>query len=155
MSKSLFAALLLLSAAIPTLAHADDMVDVQAASAAFYASLSVLDDGSAMAKVFADTDYVTFVGPRKKTVIVGAKALTGYFNTANKMFKARKTTITDSHMHINGNVAWEVGLEKGENTMADGKVLPVDWVVTNVFEKQGDGRWLMVSHHVQPGPKEP
>jgi hypothetical protein len=29
MSKSLFATLLLLSATIPTLAHADDMVDVQ------------------------------------------------------------------------------------------------------------------------------
>lgn len=155
MPKSFFLAILALSAIIPSLAHADDVADVQAASAAFYSSLSVLDDGSAMAKVFADTDYVTFVGPRKKTVIVGAKALTGYFNAANKLFKARTTTITESHMHINGNVAWEVGVEKGENTMADGKVMPVDWVVTNVFEKQGDGRWLMVSHHVQPGPKEP
>jgi ketosteroid isomerase-like protein len=155
MPKSFIAAIFFLSAAMPNFAQADDMADVQAASAAFYSSLSVLDDGSAMAKVFADTDYVTFVGPRKKTVIVGSKALTAYFNTANKLFKARTSAITDTHMHINGNVAWEVGLEKGENTMADGKVMPVDWVVTNVFEKQADGRWLMVSHHVQPGPREP
>ena len=56
-------------------------------------------------------------------------------------------------MHVSGGLAWEVGLETGENVMADGNKTPVNWVATNVFEKQADGKWLMVSHHVQPGAK--
>jgi ketosteroid isomerase-like protein len=135
------------------IARADDMSDVQAASAAFYQSLATLDDGTAMSKVFAQTPYVTFVGPRGKDIIVGWPALKGYFVKANAMFKKRDTKLVDSFLHVTGTLAWEVGHEKGENEMADGKKMPVDWVVTNIFEKQADGKWLMVSHHVQPGTK--
>lgn len=137
---------------IPT-ALADDMADAKSASDAFYTSLATLDDGTAMSKVFAQTPYITFVGPRTKDVIVGWPALKGYFVKANAMFKKRDTKLADSTMHVSGTVAWEVGHEVGENTMVDGKVLPVDWVVTNILEKQPDGKWLMVSHHVQPGAK--
>jgi ketosteroid isomerase-like protein len=137
---------------VPT-ARADDLADAKAASDAFYTSLATLDDGTAMSKVFAQTPYITFVGPRTKDIIVGWPALKGYFVKSNAMFKKRDTQLADSTMHVNGSLAWEVGHEKGENEMADGKKLPVDWVVTNIFEKQADGKWLMVSHHVQPGAK--
>ncbi len=133
--------------------HADDMEDAKAASDAFYASLATLDDGTAMSKVFAQTPYVTFVGPRSKDIIVGWPALKNYFVKANAMFKKRETHMASSNLHVSGNLAWEVGLEAGENEMADGKKTPVNWVATNVFEKQADGKWLMVSHHVQPGAK--
>jgi ketosteroid isomerase-like protein len=134
-------------------ARADDMSDAKAASAAFYNSLSTLDDGTAMSAVFAQTPYITFVGPRTKEVIVGWPALKKYFVKSNALFKKRETQIANSTMHVSGSFAWEVGRETGENQMADGKKLPVDWVVTNIFEKQADGKWLMVSHHVQPGAK--
>jgi ketosteroid isomerase-like protein len=142
-------AMLLTANAMP--ARADDQAEVKAASDAFYASLATLDDGTAMSKVFAQTPYITFVGPRSKDVIVGWPALKGYFTKANTMFKKRDTHLASSSLHVSGNVAWEVGLEAGENEMADGKKMPVDWVVTNIFEKQANGNWLMVSHHVQPG----
>jgi ketosteroid isomerase-like protein len=132
-------------------ARADDKAEVKAASDAFYVSLANLDDGTAMSKIFAQTPYITFVGPRSKDVIVGWPALKVYFTKANTMFKKRDTHLIGSSMHVSGNVAWEVGLEVGENEMTDGKKLPVDWVVTNIFEKQANGHWLMVSHHVQPG----
>jgi ketosteroid isomerase-like protein len=137
---------------IPT-ARADDMADAKSASDAFYAALATLDDGTAMSKVFAQTPYVTFVGPRTKDVIVGWPALKGYFVKANTLFKKRETHLDSTTMHVSGSFAWEVGHEVGENQMADGKKMPVDWVVTNIFEKQADGQWLMVSHHVQPGSK--
>ena len=70
-------------------ARADDASDVKAASDAFYDALTVLDDGEAMSKVFAQTPYITFVGPRTKDVIVGWPALKGYFVKANAMFKKR------------------------------------------------------------------
>jgi ketosteroid isomerase-like protein len=134
-------------------AQADDISDATAASDAFYAALPVLDDGSAMTAVFAQTPYVTFVGPLSKDIIVGWPALKAYFVKANARFKSRKSQITNRVLHVNGNLAWEVGIEVGESEFKDGKKAPVNWVVTNVLERQQDGRWLMVSHHVQPGAK--
>ena len=132
-------------------AEADDKSDAIAASEAFYTAIAVLDDGSAMEQVFAQTPYVTFIGPMSKDIIVGWPALKNYFVKANAKFKSRKSNISKRVMRVNGDVAWEVGIEVGESEFMDGKKAPVDWVVTNVFERQADGKWLMVSHHVQPG----
>ena len=44
-----------------------------------------------------------------------------------------------------------MGQESGTPKMKDGKDAVADYIVTNVYEKI-DGRWLMVSHHVQPKP---
>ncbi len=57
----------LLGALLASPAKADDVADATAASDAFYAALPVLDDGSAMTEVFAQTPYVTFVGPSART----------------------------------------------------------------------------------------
>jgi hypothetical protein len=51
--------------------QAADMEGVKAASKAFYTALAVLDNGGAMEKVWAHTPYVTYVGPRAKTIILG------------------------------------------------------------------------------------
>jgi len=133
--------------------RADDMSDVKAASDAYYAALSTLDDGTAMSSVFAQAPYITFVGPRTKDVIVGWPALKGYFAKANAAFNKREAHLESSAMHVSGSFAWEVGVETGDTELKDGSKLPVSWVATNIFEKQPDGKWLMVSHHVQPGAK--
>jgi hypothetical protein len=44
--------------------------------------------------------------------------------------------------HVNGNLAWEIGVETGQAQMKDGTTRKVDWIVTNVYEKL-DGQWLM------------
>ena len=41
--------------------------------------------------------------------------------------------------------------ERGILKFTDGKEERADYIATNVYEKI-DGRWLMVSHHVQPKP---
>jgi ketosteroid isomerase-like protein len=132
----------------------DDAVElakVKAASDRFYSALAVLDDGAAMSAVWAKGPHVTFVGPRNKTIVAGSDALAEYFASANKMFKKREVAIVNAHLHVAGNAAWEVGHEKGETISADGKPGKADWVATNIYMKQPDGAWLMVSHHVQPG----
>jgi hypothetical protein len=40
----------------------------------------------------------------------------------------------------------------GDVKMKDGSTPKTDLIVTNVYEKL-DGRWLIVSHHVQPKPQ--
>lgn len=141
----------LLIALQSSIVRADDMSDVKAASNAYYMALSTLDDGTAMSSVFAQKPYITFVGPRTKDVIVGWPAVKNYFFNANATFKTRAAHLESSAMHVNGSIAWEVGLEVGDAELKDGKKLPVSWVATNIFEKQADGKWLLVSHHVQPG----
>src|SRR5215467_2556076 len=140
-----------MTASIASAQSADE--GIKAASMAFYAALAVLDDGAAMEKVWALTDYVTYVGPRSKTIIVGWKAQKQYWIDTNKAFVQRNVSITESRIHANGNLAWEVGQETGDVKMKDGSAPKTDYIVTNVYEKQANGRWLIVSHHVQPKPQ--
>jgi hypothetical protein len=71
---------------------AADNEGVQAASKAFYAALAVLDNGEAMEKVWAHTPYVTYVGPRAKSIIVGWDAQKQYWVETNKLFSQRNIT---------------------------------------------------------------
>jgi len=132
--------------------QASDIEGVKAASRAFYAAVVVVDDGAAMEKVWAQTPYVTYVGPRSTAIIVGWEAQKKYWIEFNKPFAQRTVALVDAHVHIVGNLAWEIGAESGLAQMKDGSSRKVDWLVTNVYEKI-DGRWLTVSHHVQPKPQ--
>ena len=131
---------------------AADLEGVKAASKAFYVALAALDNGVAMEKIWAHTPYVTYVGPRAKTIIVGWDAQKKYWVDTDPLFSQRNVTLSDQHIHVNGNLAWEMGQESGTPKMKDGKDATADYIVTNVYEKI-DGRWLMVSHHVQPKPQ--
>jgi ketosteroid isomerase-like protein len=134
-----------------TTSHSADIEEVEAASRSFYAALSVLDDGIRMEAVWANTPYVTYVGPSSRSVIVGWDAQKRYWNSFNTIFAARKVSIAEARVHVVGNLAWQIGLEVGNALMKDGTTREIDWIVTNVLEKI-DGLWLMVSHHAQPKP---
>ena len=84
--------------------QAADVEGVKAASKAFYAALAVLDNGEAMEKVWAHTPYVTYVGPRGKTIIVGWDAQKKYWEDTNKLFSQRSPSLSDQHIHVNGNL---------------------------------------------------
>ena len=129
-----------------------DIEGVRAASKAFYTALDVLDDGTAMEKIWARAPYVTYVGPQSKSIIIGWEDQKKYWESFNKRFAERSVSLIDVHTHVNGNLAWEIGAETGQAKMKDGTTRQIDWLVTNVYEKI-DGRWLVVSHHVQPKPQ--
>ena len=132
--------------------QAADVDGVKAASKAFYEAVVVVDDGAAMEKVWAQTPYVTYVGPRSTAIIVGWEAQKKYWIEFNKPFAQRTVALVDAHVRVVGNLAWEIGAESGLAQMKDGSTRKVDWMVTNVYETI-DGRWLTVSHHVQPKPQ--
>ncbi len=156
MNRRRMLALTAISIAIPasgaTAQQSPDIDGVKAASKAFYAALDVLDDGTAMEKVWARTAYVTYVGPQSKSIVVGWDDQKKYWEGFNKRFSQRSVSLVDIHVHVNGNLAWEIGAETGQAQMNDGTTRKIDWLVTNVYEKI-DGRWLVVSHHVQPKPQ--
>jgi ketosteroid isomerase-like protein len=129
-----------------------DIEGVKAASKAFYEAVVVVDDGTAMDKVWAHKPYVTYVGPKSTSIIVGWDAQKTYWPEINKAFARRSVELVGSHIRVVGDLAWEIGTEVGQAHMKDGSIRKVDWFATNVYEKI-DGRWLMVSHHVQPKPQ--
>ena len=132
--------------------QAVDVECVKAASKAFYAALATLDNGEAMEKVWAHTPYVTYVGPRSKTIIVGWDAQKKYWQDVDKLFTQRDVTLSDQHIHVNSSMAYEMGQETGTQKMKDGSTPKLDYITTNVYEKT-DGKWLIISHHVQPKPQ--
>jgi len=133
-------------------AQQSDVDGVKAASQAYYAALAVADNGAAMEKVWAHTPYITYVGPRSKSIIVGWEPLQKMWEELNNITAERKVAVSDPHIHVNGNLAWEMAQETGSAKFRDGKEVKIDSLVTNVYEKL-DGRWLIVSHHVQPKPQ--
>src|SRR3954454_3468107 len=133
-------------------AQQSDVDGVKAASQAYYAALAVPDNGAAMEKVWAHTSYITYVGPRSKWIIVGWEPLKKMWEEINNITAERKVAVSDPNIHVNGNLAWEMGQETGSAKFKDGNEVKIDSLVTNVYEKL-DGRWLIVSHHVQPKPQ--
>jgi hypothetical protein len=58
--------------------------------------------------------YVTYVGPREKSITVGWDAQKKWQET-DKLFASRNVALSDQHIHVNGNLAWEMGQETGES----------------------------------------
>jgi hypothetical protein len=82
--------------------QAADIDGVKAASKAFYDAVVVVDDGTAMEKVWAQTPYVTYVGPRSTAIIVGWEAQRKYWIKFNKPFAQRTVALVDAHVHVVG-----------------------------------------------------
>lgn len=130
-------------------AQASAVDGVKAASAAFYEALMAKDRAVAMAKVWAQTPYVTYVGPSSKAILVGWTQIGKYWRDTESVYSEIDVALSEQHIHVNGELAWEMGQESGTVKFADGRQGKIDFIVTNVYERL-DGRWLTVSHHVQP-----
>ena len=133
-------------------AQQSDIDGVKATSNAFYSALAALDNGVSMEKIWAHTPDVTLAGPRSKSFTVGWDAVKKYWEDADKLFLERRASLSDSTLHVSGNVAWEVGRESGQSKMKDGNTIPINILVTRIYEKVG-GRWVIVSHHAQNIPQ--
>ena len=88
---------------------AADVDGVKAASKNFYTALAALDNGTSMEKVWAHMPYVTYVGPRATSVLVGWDAQKKYWTDTDPRFSQRNVTLSDQLIHVNGNLAWEMG----------------------------------------------
>lgn len=131
---------------------AADVEGVKAASKAFYAALAVIDDGQAMDEVVAHSSYITIVGPLSRSITVRYDAWKKYWADANEQQSLRTISLSEQLIHVNGNLAYEMGQESGTLKLKDGREIKIAAIVTNVYEKI-DGRWLMISHHAQAKPQ--
>jgi ketosteroid isomerase-like protein len=64
--------------------------------------------------VHAKTDRRSF----RKNIFVGWSAVKKYWNENNTLTTSQKVSIAESHIHVNGNLAYEVGQEAGLVTLS-------------------------------------
>jgi ketosteroid isomerase-like protein len=130
-----------------------DFESVHSISQSFVAAIRARDI-EAMGKVWRHETYTSFIGPLSKTVVIGWEGVRKAWQMRFGQFDRVTISMNDPHVHISGDVAWVVGIEKVELLRKDGKTIGFDAFVTNVLEKK-DSRWLMVAHQATPVFKPP
>ena len=143
---------LLLTICVGARAQTDaDTTAVTTANNAYNAALSALD-AAAMERAWARESYTANVGPFAKSIQIGSTAIQDGFKTFIANVAQLMVKPSETHVRINGNVAWTIGRETAVGKMKNDASLSGENFVSNVFERR-DGHWLMVSHHAQRVPQ--
>lgn len=131
-------------------ARADDRADVLAANAQVEQAFSKLDV-KAIEATWAQDGSVSVIHPSSKVPILGWEAVQKTYADHPVRYKDFSVAMNNPQVTTNGNVAWVIGIEKVYAHRANGDVLDISALATNIFEKRGD-KWLLVHHHASRMP---
>lgn len=125
--------------------------EVRQASEQFYAALSQManSDASAMSAVWAHNNDVTAlhpIGGRNE----GWDETRSAFEQVGSLASGGQVQLRDQIIQVGTDLAYEVGIEEGEITLA-GEHIAISHRVTNIYRRE-DGAWKMVHHHADPSP---
>jgi ketosteroid isomerase-like protein len=125
--------------------------EVRQASARFYAALSglVAGDVGPMSAVWAQSGEVTAMHP------IGARdegweQVQTTFGQVGALASGGQVRLRDQLIRVGTDLAYEVGVEEGEATLA-GEQVQIEHRVTNIYRREG-GAWKMVHHHTDTSP---
>ena len=128
-----------------------DADGVRKASDQFYSALNRMAGGEtdSMENIWQHHDSVTTMHPigGRET---GWKAVKGSFNAVAGVASDGKVELKNQIVRVVGDMAYEIGNEKGEFKIS-GKQVNVDQRVTNIYQKEG-GSWKLVHHHADISP---
>lgn len=131
-------------------ARADDKADVLAANTQVEQAFSKLDV-KAIEASWAQDGSVSVIHPSSKAPILGWEAVQKTYADHPVRYKDFSVAMNNPQVTTNGNVAWVIGIEKVYAHRANGDVLDISALTTNIFEKRGD-KWLLVHHHASRMP---
>jgi ketosteroid isomerase-like protein len=125
--------------------------EVRKASAQFYTALNRMANGdaSSMADIWSHSAAVTTMHP------IGGREV-GWDNVrppweqVAQLCTAGQVRLDDQLLQAVGDLAYEVGNERGQITIA-GEQVPIEQRVTNVYRREG-GSWKIVHHHTDLSP---
>jgi ketosteroid isomerase-like protein len=125
--------------------------EIRRASTDFYAALTRMAAGheGTMASIWPHNILVTAmhpIGGRDE----GWDAVSSSFDQVAKAATGGKISLHDQLIRVIGDVAYEIGSEKGSFTFA-GRTVDIDQRVTNIYRKQ-DGEWKVIHHHSDMSP---
>jgi ketosteroid isomerase-like protein len=125
--------------------------EVRGASAKFYAALNRMTSGDAAAlgDIWSHSDTVTTMHPigGRQT---GWAAVRGSFEGVAGLASSGQVELADQIIQVDGDLAYELGEERGQFTLA-GELVRVDQRVTNVYRREA-GVWKIVHHHTDISP---
>jgi ketosteroid isomerase-like protein len=119
--------------------------DVRAASEEFYSALnSVLNgDASPMLGIWSHSETVTTMHPAGGRDVGWGRVRESWEQLA-KIVSRGKIKLDDQFVQIIGDVAYELGVERGQYTLA-GQPVTADFRVTNIYRRES-GAWKIVHH---------
>jgi ketosteroid isomerase-like protein len=125
--------------------------EVLQASKQFYAALNRMLKGDAgpMEKIWSHSATVTAMHPIGGRDVGWGKVGESFKNVAG-ISSGGEVGLNDQLVQVDGNIAYEVGVEKGQGTFA-GTTATIEHRVTNVYRKEA-GAWKMVHHHTDISP---
>ena len=125
--------------------------EVLQASRQFYTALNRMLNGDTgpMAKIWSHSSAATAMHPIGGREIGWPKVEDSFKQVAG-LASGGEVGLNDQIVHVDGNIAYELGTEKGVATMAKQRV-SIEHRVTNVYRKEA-GAWKIVHHHTDISP---
>jgi len=125
--------------------------EVRKASEQFYAALNRMANGdaSSMPDVWSHSATVTTMHPIGGRE-VGWDEVKGPWGQVAQMASDGQVNLNDQLIQVDGDMAYEVGTEQGQATMA-GEQVVFNQPVTNIY-RRANGTWKIVHHHTDLSP---
>ena len=125
--------------------------EVRQASDGFYAALNRMLNGDAgsLSEVWSHESDVTTMHPIGGRQ-VGWEQVRPVWEQVAHICSGGQVRLDDQLLRTGGDLAYEVGTERGEGTLA-GQTVQLDQRVTNIYRREADG-WKMVHHHTDTVP---
>lgn len=125
--------------------------EIRQASEQFYAALNQMANGdpSSMSAVWAHGSDVTAlhpIGGRNE----GWDETRSAFEQVGSIASGGQVQLRDQMIQVGTDLAYEVGVEEGEITLA-GEQVSINQRVTNIYRRE-DGAWKVVHHHTDLSP---
>jgi ketosteroid isomerase-like protein len=123
-----------------------EVEEVRKASRQFYAGLSHMAEGKGgqMAEIWSHAPTVTALHPIGGRQ-VGWDAVRASFDSVADLASEGEVALRDQLIQVEGNLAYEVGVEHGSFKLA-GTPIAIDHRVTNIYQRESGG-WRIVHHH--------
>jgi ketosteroid isomerase-like protein len=129
--------------------------EVRQASDQYYAALSHLLNGDVgpIMEVWSHSPDITAMNPYGG-IEVGWERLQVVFERVAQVCVGNRVTlkITDSLIRTSGDLAYEIGIESGEGTIA-GEPASIRHRVTNIYRRE-EGGWKNIHRHTDLNPSE-
>ena len=125
--------------------------EVRKASAEFYAALNRMANGDTgpLSAIWSHSAAVTTMHPIGGRQ-VGWDQVRGSWEQVSKLASAGNVKLVDQIIQVVGDMAYELGVEEGQITLA-GQLVPIEDRVTNVYRREA-GTWKIVHHHTDIAP---
>ena len=125
--------------------------EVRDASSKFYAALNRMANGDAgpLAGVWSHSAEVTTMHPIGGRE-VGWDQVRKSWEQVAQLSSGGQVELADQAIRVAGDLAYELGVERGRLTLA-GQEVTIDHRVTNIYRREA-GAWKVVHHHADIAP---